>query len=71
MLIIEPVYNTLPSLINLAFKLLTISPSITFDPATFPIFETLKTVRTSADPIISSFTSGLSRPDNELFIKEV
>ena len=48
----EPVYNTFPSLINLAFRLFTISPSITFDPATLPIFETLKILLTSADPTI-------------------
>ena len=42
MLPIEPVYNTFPSLINLAFRLFAISPSITFDPATLPIFDTLK-----------------------------
>jgi len=51
--------------------LLAISPLVTFDPATLPIFDTLKIVWTSADPTISSLTSGFSKPDNELLIKSI
>ena len=69
MLFIEPVYNTFPSLINLAFKLFIISPFVTFEPATLPIFDTLKIVWTSAEPTTSSFTSGFNNHDNELFTK--
>ena len=69
MLPIDPVNSTFPSLINLAFRLLAISPSITFEPATFPTLETLKIACTSADPTISSLISGLSKPDSKSFTK--
>ena len=38
-------------------------PEVTYEPATVPIFEATKTVRISAEPMISSFFSGASIPD--------
>ena len=54
---IEPIFPVniiVPSLIILASLSCNISPSITFDPATFPTLETLNISNTSADPIIFS-----------------
>ena len=41
-----------PSLITLALESWVISPSVTFDPATLPTFETLNISNISAVPII-------------------
>ncbi len=53
----------------LALESCKISPSITFDPSTFPTFETLNISRISAEPIIFYFTSGVNKPDNLSLIK--
>ena len=65
MLVICPSYTTLPSLIIRALALFFISPSVTFDPATFPDFESLKILSISAVPSIFSFLSGSRRPDKD------
>ena len=57
-----------PSRITLASDPLEISPSVTFDPATFPVPETLNIYKIWAVPVTVSCTSGESKPDIFCFI---
>ena len=52
-----------PSLIILTSEVLLISPSVTFEPATFPAPETLNIYKICAVPVIFSCTSGANNPD--------
>ena len=61
---IFPVNIIAPSLIILASLSWDISPSITFEPAICPNFETLNIFCTSAVPSEISLVSGSSSPDN-------
>ena len=60
---VQSTYNVNWSSLGNAIDSVTISPSTTLEPATFPTLDTLNISKISADPVTSSFISGANKPD--------